>query len=91
MTVEPIDLLQKDERAADAQDLLDNALLQEIFRRLQDEAIDLLTNAVPGSVEAVNTHYRLLAIRAIEADLHRLVEDQKMLRAAAERRRKLSQ
>ena len=89
--VEPIDMLQRDERAAEAQELLDNALLQEILKHLADEAIEQLTRAGPGSEVALGAHYRLQAIRAIQADLIRLVDDPKMLRAAVDRRRRLSQ
>ena len=89
--VEPIDLLQRDERSAEAQELLDNLLLQQIFKQLADEAIEALTRAGPGSEAALGFHYRLQAIRALQADLQRMVDDPKMLRAAADRRRRLSQ
>ena len=89
--VEPIDLLQRDERAAEAKELLENPLLQEILGRLELEARELMLNAEPGSPAAVAYHQRIMAIRAIHADLIRLVDDPKMLRAAADRRRRLSQ
>jgi hypothetical protein len=88
---EPIDMLARDERAAAAKELLDNALLQEIFRQLEDEAMARLLSVEPGSSAAVAHHQRIMAIRAVHADLIRLVDDPKMLRFAADRRRKFSQ
>ena len=89
--VDQFDLLQRDERAAEAKELLDNPLLQEIFRRLEEEAVEQLTRAGPGSPQALAEHHRLQALRAIHADIIRLVDDPKMLRAARERRRRFSQ
>ena len=88
---EPIDMLQRDERAAAAKELLDNPLLQESFRRIEAEAQEAMLNAEPGSPAAVAYHQRIMAVRAINADLIRMVDDPKMLRHAAERRRKFSQ
>ena len=87
---EPIDMLARDERAADAKALLDNALLQEVFKRIEVEAQEAMLNAEPGSPVAVAYHQRIMAIRAVYADLLRLVDDPKMLRHAAERRRRHS-
>ena len=87
---ELIDMLQRDERAADAKELLDNALLQEVFKRVEAEAQEAMLNAEPGSPAAVAYHQRIMAIRAVYADLLRLVDDPKMLRYAAERRRRHS-
>jgi hypothetical protein len=89
--VEKIDMLERDERAAEAQALLNNPLLQEIFQRVEKDAQEAMLNAEPGSAVAVAYHQRIMAIRAIHADLIRLVDDPKMLRAAADRRRRLSQ
>jgi hypothetical protein len=88
---EPIDLLQRDERAAEARDLIENPLLQEILGRLEVEARELMLNAQPGSPVALSYHHRIMAIRAIHADLIRMVDDPKMLRAARERRQRFSQ
>jgi hypothetical protein len=88
---EHIDMLQRDERAAEAKELLDNSLLQEVFRRIEAEAQEAMLNAEPGSPAAVAYHQRIMAVRAIHADLLRLVDDPKMLRFAADRRRKFSQ
>jgi hypothetical protein len=87
---EPIDMLARDERAADAKELLDNPLLIEVFRRIEAEAQEAMLNTEPGSPAAVAYHQRIMAIRAIHADLLRLVDDPKMLRFAAERRRRHS-
>jgi len=87
---EPIDMLARDELAADAKALLDNPLLQEVFKRIEAEAQETMLNAEPGSPVAVAYHQRVMAIRAIHADLLRLVDDPKMLRHAAERRRRHS-
>jgi hypothetical protein len=87
---EPIDMLQRDERAAEARDLLDNPLLQEIYQKLESEAVEALLRAEPGSSVATASHLRIMALRSIQAELTRLVEDPKMLRAASERRRRLS-
>jgi len=86
-----IDMLQRDERAAEAQDLLDNSLLQTILSNLEIDAREAMLKAEPGSSVAVAYHQRIMAIRAIHADLIRLVDDPKMLRAAADRRRRFSQ
>jgi hypothetical protein len=88
---EPIDMLERDEKAADAKALLDNLLLQEIFRRLEEEATTQMIESGPMSPEAVSAHFRILAIRSLQADLVRFVDDPKMLRAAQERRRRFSQ
>ena len=88
---EPIDMLQRDERAAEAKSLLDNPLLQEIYQKLELDAVEALLHAEPGSSAATACHLRIMALRAIQADLIRMVEDPKMLRAASERRRRLSQ
>ena len=85
------DLLQRDERAAEAKELLDNPLLQEILGQLETEAREAMLAAPPGSQVATANHYRIMAVRAINADLIRMVEDPKMLRAARERRRRFSQ
>ena len=87
---EPIDMLARDELAADAKALLDNPLLQEVFKRIEAEAQEAMINAEPGSPVAVAYHQRIMAIRAVYADLLRLVDDPKMLRHAAERRRRHS-
>ena len=87
---EPIDMLARDERAAEAKELLDNVLLQEVFKRIEAEAQEAMINAEPGSPVAVAYHQRIMAIRAVYADLLRLVDDPKMLRFAAERRRRHS-
>ena len=87
---EPIDLLARDERAAEAKELLDNPLLQTILGQLEIEAREAMLAAEPGSPAAVAYHQRIMAIRAINADLIRLVDDPKMLRHAAERRRRHS-
>jgi hypothetical protein len=91
MMAEPIDMLARDELASEAKELLDNSLLQTIFGRLEIEAREAMLNAEPGSPAAIAYHQRIMAIRAINADLIRLVDDPKMLRHAAERRRKFSQ
>lgn len=88
---EPIDMLARDERAAEAKELLDNPLLQTILAQLEIEAREAMLNAEPGSPAAVAYHQRIMAIRAINADLIRLVDDPKMLRFAAERRKRHSQ
>lgn len=88
---DPIDMLERDERAAEAQELLHNPLLQEILGRLEIEAREMMLNAAPGSDVATAHHFRIMAIRAIHADLIRMVDDPKMLRAAQERRRRFSQ
>jgi hypothetical protein len=85
---EPIDMLQRDERAAEAKELLDNPLLQTILGNLEIEAREAMLAAEPGSPVAVAYHQRIMAIRAINADLIRLVDDPKMLRFAADRRRR---
>ena len=87
----PIDMLERDEKAADAKELLDHPLLQEVFKRITDEATETMLAHPPGSELSLFSHHRVLAIRALQADLIRLVEDPKMLRAAAERRRRFSQ
>ena len=86
-----VDMLERDERAAEAKELLDNPLLQTILGKLEVEAREMMLNADPGSPVAVAYHQRVMAIRAIHADLIRLVDDPKMLRFAAERRRRFSQ
>ena len=88
---EPIDMLERDERAAEAQELLHNPLLQEVFGRLEAEAREAMLAAPPGSEVATAHHFRIMAIRAVNADLIRMVDDPKMLRAAQERRRRFSQ
>jgi hypothetical protein len=88
---EPIDMLQRDERAAEAKELLDNALLQTVLAKLEEESREAMLAAEPGSPAAVAYHQRIMAIRAINADLIRMVDDPKMLRFAAERRRRHSQ
>ena len=50
-----------------------------------------MVNAPPGSEIAMAQHYRIMAIRAVHADLIRMVDDPKMLRLAQERRRRFSQ
>jgi hypothetical protein len=87
----PIDMLQRDERAADAKELLDNPLLQAIFRQIEDEATERMMNSSPGSPAALAEHYRIQAVRAVYADLLRLIDDPKMLRFAADRRKRQSQ
>ena len=89
--VEPIDMLERDERAAEAKELLDNSLLQIIFGQLEAEAREIMLAAHPGTEAAIAQHYRIMAIRAVNADLIRMVDDPKMLRLARERRRHFSQ
>ncbi len=84
-------MLARDERAADAKELLDHPLLQEVMEKLEADATAILIAAGPGSPNALSNHYRIQAIRAIRAELISMVEDPKMLRAAQERRRQLSQ
>jgi hypothetical protein len=86
-----IDMMERDERAADAKELLDNPLLQEVFKRIEAEATERMVHSGPGTSVSVSEHYRIQAIRAVHADLIRLVDDPKMLRAAQDRRRRFSQ
>ena len=85
-----IDMLARDERASDAKELLDHPLLTEIIQHLIDEATATILANPPGSEVGLMAHHRVLAVRAIQADLVRLVEDPKMLRAAADRRRRFA-
>ena len=85
-----IDMLERDERAAEAQALLDSPLLQVIYEQLETEAMAALLKAEPGSPAATACHLRIMALRAIQADLIRMVDDPKMLRAAVERRQRFS-
>lgn len=89
--VEPIDMLQRDERAAEATELLDNPLLFEILLELENEATHVVLIEAAGSQASMAAIHKLHAVRALRADLIRLVDDPKMLRAAADRRRRLSQ
>ena len=84
-------MLQRDERAAEARELLDNPLLQEILDSEEREATERLLALPPGAPAGMAEQYRVQAIRAIRADLIRLVDDPKMLRAARERRRRFAQ
>jgi len=86
-----IDMLARDERASDAKELLDHPLLTEIIQHLIDEATATILANPPGSEVGLMAHHRVLAVRAIQADLVRLVEDPKMLLAAVERRRRFAQ
>jgi hypothetical protein len=87
----PIDMLERDERASDAKALLEDPLLQTIFERLISEATEQMLANPPGSPVSYSAHYRVLAIRALQAELIRLVDDPKVLRAAAALRRRFSQ
>jgi len=84
-------MLERDEKAADAKELLDHPLLTEILENLLKEATEQILANPPGSDVSLFSHHRVLAIRALQADLIRCVEDPKMLRAAAERRRRFAQ
>jgi len=87
----PIDMLERDERASNAKALLDDPLLQAVLDGLIAEATEQILANPPGSDVAYAAHHRVLAVRALQADLIRLVDDPKTLRAAAERRRRFAQ
>jgi hypothetical protein len=86
----PIDMLERDERASQAKALLEDPLLQTVLQGLLDEATEQLLANPPGSAASYTAHHRVLAVRALQADLIRLVDDPKILRAAAERRRRFA-
>lgn len=86
-----IDMLERDERASNAKALLDDPLLQTIFERLISEATEQMLANPPGSDACYAAHHRVLAVRALQAELIRLIDDPKILRAAAERRRRFAQ
>ena len=88
---EPIDMLERDERAAEAKELLTIRSCRRSFGGSRSRRGSRCCSAEPGSPVAVAHHQRIMAIRAIHADLIRLVDDPKMLRAARERRRRFSQ
>lgn len=86
-----IDMLERDERASHAKALLEDPLLQTVLDGLISEATEQMLANPPGSDACYAAHHRVLAIRALQADLIRLVDDPKTLRAAAERRRRFAQ
>ena len=51
-------MLERDERAAEAKELLHNPLLQTILGQLEVEAREMMLNAEPGSPVAVAYHQR---------------------------------
>jgi len=85
-----IDMLGRDERASEAKGLMENALLQAILHEMEAQAMNALITSPPGSPAAIAHHQRLMAVKEFWANLQRLVDDPKVLRSAAERRRRLS-
>ena len=53
---EPIDMLERDERAAEARSCSHNPLLQTILGQLEIEAREAMLAAVPGSEVALAQH-----------------------------------
>jgi hypothetical protein len=87
----PIDMFERDERASNAKALLEDPLLQTIFEGLISEATEQMLANPPGSPVSSAAHYRVLAVRSLQAELIRLVDDPKVLRAAAALRRRFAQ
>ena len=61
------------------------------FRQQEEEATEQMVQLGPSSPAGMAAYHRVHALRALQADLVRLVDDPKMLRAARERRRRFSQ
>lgn len=70
--------LQIDERAAEAQELLDSSVFKDALEDVYSRALGTLMNADVGSLTASTAHATLKAIRDVRSQLEEYVSDKKM-------------
>ena len=70
--------LQVDERAAEAQGLLDNSVLKDALNDVYSRALGTLLNADVGSLTASTAHATMKAIRDVKKQLEDYITDKKM-------------
>ena len=67
-----------DERAAEAQSLLDNSVFADALDDVYSRALGTLLNADVGSLTATTAHATMKAIRDVRSQLEQYVSDKKM-------------
>jgi hypothetical protein len=70
--------LQVDERAAEAQGLLDNSVLKDALDDVYSRALGTLLNADVGSLTASTAHATMKAVRDVKKQLEDYITDKKM-------------
>jgi len=70
--------LQVDERAAEAQSLLDNSVFKDALNDVYSRALGTLLNADVGSLTASTAHATMKAIRDVKKQLEDYITDKKM-------------
>ena len=69
---------QVDERAAEAQELLDNSVLKDALEDVYSRAVGTLLNADVGSLTASTAHATMKSVRDVKKQLEDYVTDKKM-------------
>ena len=70
--------LQVDERAAEAQAILDNSVFKDALNDVYSRALGTLLNADVGSLTASTAHATMKAIRDVKKQLEDYITDKKM-------------
>ena len=70
--------LEVEEKAAEAQSLLNNPVLRDAFVDIHSRALGILQEAEVGSLTAGGAHAMLKAINEVEAQLEQYVADDKV-------------
>jgi hypothetical protein len=70
--------LQVDERAAEAQGLLENPVLKDALDDVYSRALGTLLNADVGSLTASTAHATMKAVRDVKKQLEDYITDKKM-------------
>ena len=74
----PLSDLEVDERAAEAQSLLDNPVFAEALNDIYSQALGTLLNSDVGSLTASTAHATMKAIRDVRVQLELYITDKKM-------------
>jgi len=67
-----------DERAAEAETILDNSVFVEALDEVYSQALGTLLNADVGSLTASTAHATMKAVRSIRSQLEQFITDKKM-------------
>ena len=70
--------LQVDERAAEAQAILDNSVFKDALNDVYSRALGTLLNADVGSLTASTAHATMKAVRDVKKQLEDYITDKKM-------------
>lgn len=72
-------LLQLDERAAEARNILNSPLYKEVLEKMEQDFTDRMRNAPIGSDKSTEAHAMLKVLAEFQANFVSIIMDQKMV------------